>query len=57
VINLSDQPCRVLLLSSKAPHAIIHYPDSDKVGLWSQAGGYQTLLRTEPELDYWDGED
>ena len=57
VINVTDEPCRVLLLSSKAPHAIIHYPDSGKVGLWSQAGGYQSMLRTEPELDYWDGED
>ena len=56
VINLSDQPCRVLLLSSKASHAIIHYPDRGKVGLWSQAGGYQSMLRTEPQLDYWDGE-
>jgi len=57
VANRTDQPCRVLLLSSKASHAMIHYPDSGKIGLWSQAGGYHSILRTEPELDYWDGED
>jgi uncharacterized cupin superfamily protein len=56
VINRSDEPCRVLILSSKAPHAIVHYPDSGKVGLWSQAGGYQSILRSEPMLDYWEGE-
>lgn len=56
VINRSDEPCRILILSSKAPHAMVHYPDSGKVGLWSQAGGYQSILRSEPMLDYWEGE-
>ena len=57
VSNRSDQPCRVLLLSSKSPLAIVHYPDSGKVGLWSQADGYQAMLAREPQLDYWHGED
>jgi uncharacterized cupin superfamily protein len=56
VLNRTDEHCRVLLLSSKSPLAIVHYPDSGKVGLWSQDEGYQTILRAEPELDYWDGE-
>lgn len=56
VSNESDEPCRVLLLSSKSPLAIIHYPDSDKVGLWSQGEGYQAVLARQPELDYWHGE-
>jgi uncharacterized cupin superfamily protein len=56
VINRSDEPCRVLILSSKSPVAIVHYPDSKKVGLWTLGDGYQALLRTEPELDYWEGE-
>jgi hypothetical protein len=46
----------VLILSSKAPHAIVHYPDSGKVGLWSRAEGYQSILRGAPTLDYWEGE-
>ena len=57
VINRSDEPCRVLILSSKSPLAVVHYPDSGKVGLWSQDEGYQALLRNEPKLDYWEGED
>jgi uncharacterized cupin superfamily protein len=56
VINRSDEPCRVLILSSKASHAIVHYPDSGKVGLWSRAEGYQSILRNKPTLDYWEGE-
>jgi uncharacterized cupin superfamily protein len=56
VINRSVETCRVLILSSKGPITIIHYPDSGKVGLWSQAGGYQAMLPTDRQLDYWDGE-
>jgi uncharacterized cupin superfamily protein len=56
VINRSQEPSRVLILSSKSPLAVVHYPDSGKVGLWSQSEGYQALLKSEPKLDYWDGE-
>src|SRR5919197_4665514 len=56
VLNRSDEPCRVLILSSKSPLAVVHYPDSGKVGLWSQEGGYDRMLRSEPSLDYWEGE-
>jgi len=56
VINGSSQACRVLVLSSKAPVAIARFPDSGKVGLWSEARGELTILRAAPELDYWDGE-
>ena len=42
---------------SKSPLAIVHYfPDSGKVGLWSQSEGYQAMLKSEPKLDYWDDE-
>jgi len=55
VINRSDRRCRVFVLSSKGPVAIVRYPDSGKVGLWTRVGG-QTILRDGPELDYWEGE-
>jgi uncharacterized cupin superfamily protein len=57
VINRSDEPCRVLMLSSKAPLAIVHYPDSGKLGIWSRAEGYSSMLSRGPELDYWHGEE
>jgi uncharacterized cupin superfamily protein len=57
LLNRTDEPCRVLILSSKAPMAVVHYPDSGKVGIWTQAGGgYQTLLRADATVDYWEGE-
>jgi len=56
VFNRSDEACRVLILSSKSPVAIVHYPDSGKVGLWTDSDGYQAMLRSEPDLDYWEGE-
>ena len=56
VVNGSGQTARVLILSSKAPLAVVHYPDSKKVGIWSREGGYQTMLPNEPALDYWEGE-
>jgi uncharacterized cupin superfamily protein len=54
VINRTDEPVRVVLFSSKSPLAVVHYPESGKVGIWS--GGYQAMLRDEPKLDYWEGE-
>jgi uncharacterized cupin superfamily protein len=56
VSNRSAQTVRVLLLSTKAPVAVVHYPDSGKVNIWSAGGGDQLILRTEPRLGYWDGE-
>lgn len=56
VENRTDEPCRVLIMSSKSPLAVVHYPDSDKLGIWTQVEGYQTMIRREPKLDYWDGE-
>ena len=47
----------MLILSSKAPIAVVHYPESGKVGIWTQAsGGYQTLLDADATVDYWEGE-
>ena len=55
--NNTDEPCRVLIISSKAPIAVVHYPESGKVGIWSQAAGYQKILRADATVDYWEGEE
>jgi uncharacterized cupin superfamily protein len=57
VINRTDEPCRVLILSSKASLAVAHYPDSGKVGIWGPGDDYPILVRREPQVDYWDDED
>jgi uncharacterized cupin superfamily protein len=56
VMNTTDKPARVVLFSSKSPLAVVHYPDSGKLGVWSKGEGYQAMLRDEPKLDYWEGE-
>jgi uncharacterized cupin superfamily protein len=56
VINETNEPVRIVLFSSKSPLAVIHYPDSGKVGLWSQSRGYYSIVRDHPELEYWQGE-
>jgi uncharacterized cupin superfamily protein len=57
VLNRSEEPCRVVIFSSKGPLAVVHCPDSGKVGIWTQTDGYQQLVRDEPKLDYWEGEE
>jgi len=60
--NDSDEPARVLMLSSQSDPEICVYPDSGKVGAsggWSGAGGGgRVRLRNRPEanLEYYDGE-
>jgi len=56
VRNRSAEPCRLLIASSKSPLAVVHYPDSGKIGVWTQTEGYQALYATDPQLDYWEGE-
>lgn len=53
VINKSDKPCRVFMLGAEDPKGVAYYPDSKKV-LVSSRG--RMILRTEPVLDYYDGE-
>jgi uncharacterized cupin superfamily protein len=52
VINKSDKPCRVLMLGAEDPKSVCYYPDSKKVLISSR----DLMLRTEPSLDYYDGE-
>ena len=56
VTNATEEVVRVVIFSSKSPLAVVAYPDSDKVGIWTLADGYIGLVRDEPKLDYWDGE-
>jgi uncharacterized cupin superfamily protein len=53
--NRSSERCRVLIFSSRAPVAIVRYPDSAKIGFWSQSSR-RFIVRDGPELDYWEGE-
>jgi uncharacterized cupin superfamily protein len=56
VTNATDETVRVVVLSSKSPLAVVSYPDSGKLGVWTKDDGYIGLVRDEPKLEYWDGE-
>ena len=52
VTNRTEEPVRILMLSTKAKTAMAVYPDSNKVGVWPLG----KLFRIEDAVDYWDGE-
>jgi uncharacterized cupin superfamily protein len=56
--NRSEQPVRLLMLSTKNNPAVAVYPDSDKIGVWPVLGGGddKIMVRRESNVDYWDGE-
>jgi uncharacterized cupin superfamily protein len=61
LINRGEAPVRFLMLSSKAPADLIEYPDSGKIsaqaGAWGTPDAVAYMLATEPQLDYFAGED
>ncbi len=52
LINRSDTTCRVIFIAYEPDLDVCYYPDSDKL-LVSPQG---TLVRSSPQLDYYDGE-
>jgi len=54
--NAHDEPCRVLMLSTKGEPAVAVYPDSDKIGVWPGGDGDKIMVRRASNVDYWDGE-
>jgi uncharacterized cupin superfamily protein len=57
VRNETDEPVRVLMLSTLIAPEIVEYPDSGKLGARSADGQRILLGRPGPNLDYWEGED
>ena len=56
VINRSDAPVRVLMLSTMVMPEIVEYPDSGKTGTRDADGNRISLTRRGTPVDYWDGE-
>ena len=57
ILNRTESPIRVLMLSTLIAPDVIEYLDSGKIGARSVAGERILLSRPGPMLDYWDGED
>ena len=57
VLNRTDEPIRVLMLSSLILPEIVEYLDSGKIGARNAKGERIMFARPGPMLDYWHGED
>src|SRR5437764_1277736 len=60
VVNRTDEPVRMLVVSLNGVPEICIYPDSDKVGVYGdrvpEGGGMRELYRRSEAVDYYDGE-
>jgi len=57
--NRTDEPARVLVISTKVAPEVVEYPDSGKIGAAAMPPGEQpvrVLVRPEDSLDYFEGE-
>jgi uncharacterized cupin superfamily protein len=57
VRNRTDQPIRVLMLSTLIMPEVLEYPDSGKLAARDAKGDRIVMTRPGSPLDYWDGED
>ena len=56
VANETDEPVRIVILSTKGFPAVAVYPDSDKIGVWTGNENDDVMVRRESDVDYWDRE-
>ena len=54
VSNATDEPARVLILSTRQLPEIAEYPDSGKQGAFSREGF--KMYMADSGVDYWEGE-
>jgi hypothetical protein len=45
-----------MILSTKASPAVAVYPDSDKIGVYTDDESDDVMVRRESDVDYWDRE-
>jgi uncharacterized cupin superfamily protein len=53
--NDTDEPVRFLMLSTAVDYEVVHYPDSDKVGI--RGADLSLTVRAESGVEYMDRED
>ena len=56
VTNRTDETVCVLILSTKGGPSVAVYPDSDKVGVFTEDGADDVMVRRESDVGYWDRE-
>lgn len=56
VWNGTEEPVRIVVLSTKQSPALAVYPDSEKLGIWIAGSGDSLIVRRDSAVDYWAGE-
>jgi uncharacterized cupin superfamily protein len=56
VQNDTEEPVRVLMYSDLRYPAATVYPDSDKIGVWTEGRADNIMVRRSSGVDYYDGE-
>jgi uncharacterized cupin superfamily protein len=56
VTNATGETVRIVILSTKATPAVAVYPDSDKIGIFTEGEADDVMVRRESDVDYWDRE-
>ena len=56
VTNRSEETARLAIVSTQRLPAVVVYPDSDKVGVYTGGDGEEWVARRESAVDYWDRE-
>jgi uncharacterized cupin superfamily protein len=56
ILNESDAPARVLMWSNVVFPTSTVYPDSDKVGVWTEDESEEIVVPRSARVDYYDGE-
>ena len=57
VSNHTDEPIRILMLSTLVSPDLVEYLDSGKIAAVDAKGKRIFRMRRGPDVDYWDGED
>jgi uncharacterized cupin superfamily protein len=54
--NRDEETARVLMFSDVVVPTATYYPDSDKVGVWTDDPETELMVRREAKVEYYDGE-
>lgn len=54
--NNGDAPVRMLIVSTANLPSVAVYPDSDKIGIWTEGRRDNIMVRRESGVDYYDRE-
>jgi uncharacterized cupin superfamily protein len=54
--NKGDEVVKMLIVSTANLPAVAVYPDSDKIGVFTEGRRDNVMVRRSSDVDYWDGE-